>query len=109
MARVNNHLNRRDILRGFGLGTLGLTLGGGSFGSAVIRAATGSPLVGKGQLYKKTAGPAKVSLVRGNDCRDIVYQALKNIEDEVLASIGEKKILIKPNFVIKKSLSSRTS
>jgi len=99
MARVNNHLNRRDILRGFGLGTLGLTLGGGSFGSAVIRAATGSPLVGKGQLYKKTAGPAKVSLVRGNDCRDIVYQALKNIEDEVIASIGNKKILIKPNFV----------
>ena len=99
MARVNRHLNRRDILRGFGLGALGLTLGGGSFGSAVARAASGSPLVGEGQLYKKTAGPAKVSLVRGNDCRDIVYQALKKIEDEVLASIGNKKILIKPNFV----------
>lgn len=99
MARVNNHLNRRDILRGFGLGALGLTLGGKSFGPAIARAAAGSPLVGKGQLYKKEAGPAKVSLVRGNDCRDIVYQALKNIEDEVLASVGNKKILVKPNFV----------
>jgi len=99
MARVNNHLNRRDILRGFGLGALGLTLGGGSFGPAIARAAAGSPLVGEGQLYKKIAGPAKVSLVRGNDCRDIVYQALKNIEDEVLASVGNKKILVKPNFV----------
>jgi uncharacterized protein (DUF362 family) len=99
MARVNGHLNRRDILRGFGFGALGLTLGGGSFGSAVIRAAAGSPLVGEGQLYKKAAGPAKVGLVKGNDCRDIVYQALKKIEDEVLASIGDKKILIKPNFV----------
>jgi uncharacterized protein (DUF362 family) len=99
MARVSKRLNRRDILRGFGLGALGLSLGGGSFGPAVIRAAAGSPLVGEGQLYKKTVGPAKVSLVRGNDCRDIVYQALKNIEDEVIASIGNKKILIKPNFV----------
>ena len=99
MARVNGHLNRRDILRSFGLGALGLALGGKSFGPALARAASGSPLAGKGQLYKKVAGPAKVSLVRGNDCRDIVYQALKNIEDEVLASIGNKKILIKPNFV----------
>ena len=99
MARVNRHLNRRDILRGFGLGALGLALGGKSFGPAIARAAAGSPLVGEGQLYKKIARPAKVSLVRGNDCRDIVYQALKNIEDEVLASIGNKKILVKPNFV----------
>jgi len=99
MVRVDRHLNRRDILRGFGLGALGLTLGGGSFGSAVIRAAAGSPLVGEGQLYKKMAGPAKVSLIRGNDRRDIVYQALKKIEDDVIASIGDKKILIKPNFV----------
>lgn len=99
MVRVSNNLNRRDILKGLGLGALGLTLGGGSFGSAVIRAATGSPLLGEGQLYKKTAGPAKVGLIKGNDCRDIVYQALKKIEDEVIASIGNKKILIKPNFV----------
>jgi uncharacterized protein (DUF362 family) len=99
MARVNGHLNRRDILRGFGLGALGLSLGGGSFGTALMRTATGSPLVGEGQLYKKTAGSAKVGLVKGNDCRDIIYQALKKIEDEVIASIGDKKILIKPNFV----------
>ena len=99
MARVNRDLNRRDMLRSFGLGALGLALGGKSFGPALARTAAGSPLTGKGQLYKKLAGPAKVSLVRGNDCRDIVYQSLKNIEDEVLASIGNKKILIKPNFV----------
>ena len=99
MARVDRHLNRRDILRGFGLGALGLTLSGVSFGTTLVRAATGSPFVGKGRLYKKAAGPAKVGLVKGNDCRDIVYQALKKIEGEVLASIGDKKILIKPNFV----------
>jgi uncharacterized protein (DUF362 family) len=99
MARVNGNFNRRDILKGFGLGALGLTLGGGSFGTALVRAASGNLLVDEGQLYKKIAGPAKVGLIKGNDCRDIVYQALKKIEDEVLASIGNKKILIKPNFV----------
>jgi len=40
-----------------------------------------------------------VSLVKGNDCREIVFQALKHLEDEVLASIGPKRVLIKPNFV----------
>jgi uncharacterized protein (DUF362 family) len=99
MARVNGHLNRRDILRGFGLGALGLTLGGRAFSPAVARASVASLIAGKGQLYKEMAGPAKVSLIKGNDRRDIVYQALKKIEDEVLASIGDKKILIKPNFV----------
>jgi len=34
MANNINHLNRRDILKGFGLGALGLTLGGKSFGPA---------------------------------------------------------------------------
>ena len=65
MARVNGHFNRRDILKSFGLGALGLTLGGGSFGTALVQAAVGSPLVGKGQLYQKTAGPAKVGLAHG--------------------------------------------
>jgi uncharacterized protein (DUF362 family) len=100
MARVNGHLNRRDVLKGFGLGALGLTLGGKSFGPNAGYAAPGSRWVKKHGLFRNTTMPAKVCLVKGNDCRDIVYQALKKIEDEVVASIGDKKILIKPNFVI---------
>jgi len=99
MASSKTCLSRRDVLRGIGIGTVGLALGPKAFGPALARAAAGSPLVGKGELFQKAAPPAKVSLVKGNDCREIVYQALKNIEDEVLASIGNKKILIKPNFV----------
>jgi len=56
----------------------------------------------KNICINKVAPLAKVSLVKGNDRREITYQALKNIEDEVLASIGGKKILIKPNFVTTK-------
>jgi uncharacterized protein (DUF362 family) len=101
MAGVSGHLNRRDILKGFGLGALGLGLGGKYFGPAVAHAAPGSPWVGKNGLFKPSpVQPAKVCLVKGNDRRDIVYQALKKIEDEVFTSIGEKKILIKPNFVV---------
>ncbi|UCD00361.1 MAG: DUF362 domain-containing protein [Phycisphaerales bacterium] len=101
MARVNGHLNRRDVLKGLGLGALGLGLGGKCFGPAAGYAAPGSPWVKKNGLFKPApARPAKVCLVRGDDRREIVYQALKKIEDEVLTSIGDKKILIKPNFVV---------
>ncbi|MFZ2145974.1 MAG: DUF362 domain-containing protein [Sedimentisphaerales bacterium] len=100
MAGNKSHFNRRDVLKGFGLGALGLALGGKSFGPTVTYAAPGSPLVKKNGLFGTEASPAKVALIKGNDRRDIVYQALKKIEDEVLASIGDKKILIKPNFVI---------
>jgi len=95
-----NHLNRRDILKGFGLGAASLALGGKYFAPAITKAAPGSPWVKKNGIFSP-AGPAKVALIKGNDRREIVYQALKKIEDEVLASIGDKKkILIKPNFVI---------
>jgi uncharacterized protein (DUF362 family) len=41
-----------------------------------------------------------VSLVKGDDHYKIVYQSLKNIEDEVIKSVGDKTILIKPNMVV---------
>jgi uncharacterized protein (DUF362 family) len=99
MVRVKKHLNRRDVLRGFGLGALGLALGSKSFGPLVSYAAPGSRWVKKNGLFRNTTIPAKIGLVKGNDCRDIVYQALKKIGDDILASVGDKKILIKPNFV----------
>jgi uncharacterized protein (DUF362 family) len=101
MATADGHLNRRDVLKGFGLGALGLGLGGRWLGPAAAYAAPGSPWVKKNGLFRKDAvSSAKVCLVKGNDCRDITYQALKKIEDEVIASIGEKRILLKPNFVV---------
>ena len=95
-----NHLNRRDILKGLGLGAASLALGGKYFAPALTKAAPGSPWVKKNGIFSP-AGSAKVALIKGNDRREIVYQALKKIEDQVLASIEDKKkILIKPNFVI---------
>jgi len=100
MAGRRNGLNRREVLKGFSLGALGLGLGGRLLGPAAAHAAPGSRWVKKNGLFRTAPGPAKVCLVKGNDCRDNVYQVLKKIEDEVIASIGNKRILIKPNFVV---------
>jgi uncharacterized protein (DUF362 family) len=100
MENNEKHLNRRDILKGFGLGAVGLAFGGKYLGPSLTKAAPGSPWIKKNGIFS-TPDPAKVALIKGNDRRDIVYQALKKIEDEVIDSIGDKKkILIKPNFVI---------
>ncbi|MHC4891693.1 MAG: DUF362 domain-containing protein [Planctomycetota bacterium] len=101
MAGNKNHLNRRDVLKGFGMGVMGVAFGGRVFKPDISRAAVGRPLRRGGQLYQKVTKPARVGLVKGNDRRQITYQALKSVEDDVLASIeGKKKILIKPNFVV---------
>jgi uncharacterized protein (DUF362 family) len=49
--------------------------------------------------YKKTNKTSRVSLVKGDDRRKIIYDSMKNLESEIIQSIGHKKILIKPNLV----------
>ena len=93
MTRSFNQFTRRHFLKVMGVGGLGLAMGG------KILAAPGSPLVPKGKLYQNTLGTTKVALVKGNDRRDIILQALKKIEDQVVPAIGNKKVLVKPNFV----------
>jgi len=107
MASNKSHLSRRALLKGIGAGVMGVAFGGemlGLAGSDTFDGEGGGDSQrhqepGKRLLYKKVTEPARVSLVKGNDRREIVYQSLKMIEDEVLSSIGGKKILIKPNMV----------
>ena len=98
MSAHMGHFNRRELLKGLGtaaaFGTLGLRPGRAEGESQKIATGAG------GRLFTPYAKPSRVSIVKGSDRREIVYQAIKNIEDEVLASIGDrKKILVKPNFV----------
>ncbi|MBE9511968.1 MAG: DUF362 domain-containing protein, partial [Bacteroidetes bacterium] len=96
-----NTLNRRRFLKGIGLGTVGgIIFGGSNFCIAGTRTITDEQQGRVNQLYKKVIEPAEVSLIKGNNRHDIVYQSLKKIEDEVLSTIGDKKILIKPNMVL---------
>jgi uncharacterized protein (DUF362 family) len=100
VAENKNYWNRRDFLKGVGLGVMGYAaLGGKVFARPLVQSESAEPQFGNGQLFQKISGPARVSLVKGNDRREIVYQSLKLIEDEILASIGNKKIMIKPNVV----------
>ena len=49
-------------------------------------------------LYQP-ASSSTVALVKGSDRRDNIYRSLKLIEDQVFSPLGDKQILIKPNFV----------
>jgi len=90
---------RRDFIKSLGLGAGALALGGKSALLAKTLDTPPLPRFPVPQLYKP-ASPSRVSLVKGNDRYEIVFRSLKMIEDEVLSSIGDKKILIKPNIVL---------
>ena len=103
MSHRMYHVNRRDLLKGLGTGAVAAALGsaglwpGRTWAQGEAQKAAGA---GGKQLFTPFAQASKVSLVKGNDRREIILQALKNIEDEILASIANKKrILVKPNFV----------
>ena len=48
----------------------------------------------------KAAPSARVSLVKGDNRYKIVTRSLELIKDEILGSIGGRKVLIKPNIVL---------
>jgi len=102
---------RRDFMKG--LGAMGAAALGGKAAflsgapSAPRPKPSSLPQIPAAQLYK-SAPPARVSLVKGNDRYDIVFKSLMMIEDEVLSSIGDKRILIKPNIVLSNCLACVT-
>ncbi len=100
MAENKNRGGRREFLKTAGLGILGYAAFGGKVSTLpLFQSDPTAPQLGAGRLFQKITEPARVSLVKGNDRRQIVYQSLKLIEDEILGSIGQKKIMIKPNVV----------
>jgi len=87
--------SRRDLLR---------VSAAGWIGAAAMRAKDpeAPPLYrrrGGRRLYQPPTEPSSVSLVKGNDRRGNIYNSLKLIEDQVFGAIGDRRILIKPNFV----------
>lgn len=92
-------ISRRKWLAMLGTGSLGGLLSGMVYPGQITVSPEDKNLerYNQKQPLKKTGS---VSLVKGEDHYSIVFQALKNIEDEVLRSIGDKNILIKPNMVV---------
>jgi uncharacterized protein (DUF362 family) len=105
MSAQTGWFNRREMLKGLGaaaaFASLGLRTGRARAEGSAGAEAAGSPQRGTGnKIFTPWAKASRVSLVKGSDRREIIGQALKNIEDEIWASLGGKKrILVKPNFV----------
>ena len=92
-------MDRRHLLKllGFSFATLGTTRISG-ISPVPVHLHSGQT---QSDPFTKCSDISKVSVVKGNDCRDITYQSLMNIEDEIMASLeGKKRILVKPNFVV---------
>jgi uncharacterized protein (DUF362 family) len=106
MEKDKLKMDRRHLIKTLGLGTLAVGLAGCT--STTKKIATGPESSanvftghGKRATFEKVIKPSNVSLIKGNDARDNTFNALKNIEDEIMASLeGKKRILIKPNFVM---------
>lgn len=90
---------RRFIQMGFGAAG-GLFLGRGLAGRAADFLAGETRLISPPQLFTKAAGPARVSLVKGEDRYKNIMHSLKTFEKEILTAIGDKTILLKPNVVL---------
>jgi len=100
MEKKKDQLSRRAYLKTMSAGALGGIFMGmvpGCDKNASMAAKAGSA----GHLsYKKREEPATVSLVKGDDRREIIYQSMMNIKDEIVEAIGKKSVLIKPNMVV---------
>jgi uncharacterized protein (DUF362 family) len=84
-----------------GLGALGgLALRSRSASRAAELLSGFSQTQAASQLYTKVTSTSRVSLVKGEDRYRNITQVLKSLENEILSSIGDKKILLKPNVVL---------
>jgi len=101
-------MKRRHFLERLGYGAAGV----GAFG-ALFKGSSGvppgrpspcsEPATPASALPVKEAPPARVSLVKGGDRKQIIFEALKKIEEEVFAGIGNRSVLIKPNMAVSKN------
>jgi uncharacterized protein (DUF362 family) len=97
-AKRSSSVNRRHFLKA------GLATGAGALLAArFVRAdepfvKNSSPAASSGAVAN-SAAPSKVALTNGDDRTDNVFRALKSLEKEILDSIGNRRVVIKPNNV----------
>lgn len=91
--------NRRDFLLKTGLATSAAALFAGRLARAAEgpAATPGTPVAP--QPSAAAAAPSKVTLTNGDNRTDNVFRALKSLEKEIAQSIGNRRVVIKPNNV----------
>ena len=101
-------MNRRYFLERLGYGAAAVGVFGRLFkDSPRVSASALSPYSEQtppaSPIPVKLAPPARVSLIKGSDRKQIIFDSLKKIEDDVFAGIGDKNVLIKPNMAVSKN------
>lgn len=108
MEQKKNKLSRRAYLKTMGAGALGGMCMGMMQGCDSRAAVSASSPPGGQMLYKRRDKPATVSLVKGDNRREIIYRSMLNLKDDIVKAIGKKKVLIKPNMVIAENPTCET-
>ena len=86
--KAGDFLNRRFFLKRLSLATAGIAAS--SFGILSASASSANKTLPK---------TSRVSFVKGNDRREMIYQTLKPFEKEIKKGIRDKQVIIKPNNV----------
>jgi uncharacterized protein (DUF362 family) len=87
---------RRDFLKTTFAGGMAAVLAGRLIRSTMAAA----PAAPAAPVPAPAAGtPVRVALTNGNDRTDNIVRALKSLEKEIAAAIGNRRVVIKPNLV----------
>ena len=91
-------LNRRNFLKA-GLVTSAGALISARFAHAAEPGATPVAPATPPPAAAPSAAPSKVALTNGDNRTDNIFRALKSLEKEIVQSIGNRRVVIKPNNV----------
>ena len=94
----SSRIDRRTFLKGVSATALGATLGA-AIGSRPLRGLPGEPAPAGAPTGMPAPGLAPVGLIHGGDRRRNMLEALQAIEKDIREGIGERQVVIKPNFV----------
>ena len=86
---------RRDFLKTTVAGGVAALVAGRLVRSAMAAAPAPAPAL----AADAAAGPTKVALTHGDNRTDNIVRALKSLEKEIAAAIGNRRVVIKPNLV----------
>ena len=98
MARCTFGSNRRDFLK-TGLAAGATALLAGRYARAAEPGAVSETAAAPQSSAAAASAPSKVALTNGDNRTDNVFRALKSLEKEIAQSIGNRRVVIKPNNV----------
>lgn len=90
--KIGGEITRRTFIKCAPLGMVGIT-----FGLEWLSWVKATEA--RGHIARKADRVSTVALVKGDDRRDNMFTALKLIEEDIRKAIGNKQVVIKPNFV----------